>query len=75
MALGFVVIYKATGVINFAQGALVTLGAYLAYNFHQTWGFPSLALVIAVRARASSASSSSDCCCVVWSGDRFSASS
>jgi len=36
VALGFVVIYKATGVINFAQGALVALGAYLAFNFHQT---------------------------------------
>lgn len=49
VALGFVVIYKATGVINFAQGALVTLGAYLAYNFHQTWGLPfALALVMAV---------------------------
>ena len=27
VALGFVVIYKATGVINFAQGALLALGA------------------------------------------------
>ena len=40
VALGFVVIYKATGVINFAQGGLVLLGAYLAYNGHQTWGLP-----------------------------------
>jgi branched-chain amino acid transport system permease protein len=31
VALGFVVIYRATGVINFAQGGLVALGAYLAY--------------------------------------------
>jgi branched-chain amino acid transport system permease protein len=31
VALGFVIIYKATGVINFAQGALLALGAYLAY--------------------------------------------
>lgn len=30
VALGFLLIYKATGIINFAQGALVTLGAYLA---------------------------------------------
>jgi len=30
VALGFVVIYKATGVINFAQGGLVLLGGYLA---------------------------------------------
>jgi branched-chain amino acid transport system permease protein len=40
VALGFVVIYKATGVINFAQGGLVLLGAYLTYNFHQTWSVP-----------------------------------
>jgi branched-chain amino acid transport system permease protein len=40
VALGFVVIYKATGVINFAQGGLVLLGAYLTYNFNQTWGLP-----------------------------------
>ncbi|HEV2062882.1 MAG TPA: branched-chain amino acid ABC transporter permease, partial [Solirubrobacteraceae bacterium] len=31
VALGFVIIYKATSVINFAQGALLALGAYLAY--------------------------------------------
>lgn len=29
-ALGFLLIYKATGVINFAQGDMITLGAYLA---------------------------------------------
>ncbi|HEX2040450.1 MAG TPA: branched-chain amino acid ABC transporter permease [Acidimicrobiales bacterium] len=40
VALGFVVIYKATGVINFAQGGLVLLGAYLTYNYHQTWDVP-----------------------------------
>lgn len=40
VALGFVVIYKSTGVINFAQGALLLLGMYLTYNAHQTWGLP-----------------------------------
>ncbi len=54
VALGFVVIYKATGVINFAQGAFVALGAYLAFNFRQTWGLPfALALVLAVIVGAS----------------------
>jgi branched-chain amino acid transport system permease protein len=33
VALGFVVIFKATGVINFAQGGLLALGAYLGYTF------------------------------------------
>ena len=28
-AVGFLLTYKATGVINFAQGALITLGAYI----------------------------------------------
>jgi branched-chain amino acid transport system permease protein len=53
VAMGFVVIFKATGVINFAQGALVTLGAYLAFNFGQTWDLPFvLALVMAVAVGA-----------------------
>lgn len=37
IALGFSVVYKATGVINFAQAALVLLGGYLTFNFTQTW--------------------------------------
>ncbi len=31
VALGFVVTYKATGIVNFAQGGLVTAGAYLGF--------------------------------------------
>ena len=38
IALGFVVVFRATGVINFANGAFVLVGAYLTYNFSQTWG-------------------------------------
>ncbi len=33
VALGFVLIYKATEVINFAQGELMLLGAFIAYSF------------------------------------------
>ena len=40
VALGFVIIYKASGVINFAQGGLVVLGAYLTYNANTTWNLP-----------------------------------
>lgn len=40
IALGFVVIFRATAVINFAQGGFVLLGAYLAFNFNQTLGLP-----------------------------------
>lgn len=49
VALGFVIIYKATGVINFAQGGLLLLGAYLTYNVHHTWGVPFyLSIVVAM---------------------------
>jgi branched-chain amino acid transport system permease protein len=49
VALGFVVIFKATGVINFAQGGLVVLGAYLTYNAHHTWHIPfALAVIVAM---------------------------
>ena len=53
VALGFVIIYKATGVINFAQGALVLLGAYFFYGFFEELGLPFLvAVAIAVVACA-----------------------
>jgi branched-chain amino acid transport system permease protein len=37
-AVGFLLTYKATGVINFAQGALITLGAYVAIWVTQRGG-------------------------------------
>ena len=53
VALGFVVIYKATGVINFAQGALLLLGAYFTYAFTDQAGLPfPLAVLLAVVACA-----------------------
>lgn len=50
IALGFLVIYKATGVINFAQGDMVTLGAYIALWAYQDqqltlWSSYTLAIV------------------------------
>ena len=51
VSLGFLVLYKATGVINFAHGDLVTLGAYLAAWFISTSGIPIvLSYVIAIVA-------------------------
>jgi len=44
-ALGFVIVYKATGVINFAHGELLLLGAYLVYAFHDQVGVPFVAAV------------------------------
>ncbi len=53
VALGFVVIYKSTGVINFAQGGLLLVGMYLTYNAHVTWGLPFwLAVVLAAALTA-----------------------
>jgi len=40
VALGFVIIFKATHVINFAQGGFVMLGAYLTYQYSALWGLP-----------------------------------
>lgn len=44
-ALGFVVVYKATAVINFAHGELLLLGAYLVYALHVQAGLPFVAAV------------------------------
>ena len=41
MALGLSIIFGMIGVINFAHGALFTLGAYAAYQLQGTLGFPA----------------------------------
>ena len=51
VALGFVMVYRATGVINFAQGGLLALGAYLAYAFNTVAPF-AVAVVLALIATA-----------------------
>ena len=40
VALGFVLIYKATEVVNFAQGQFLVIGAFVVYNATETWGLP-----------------------------------
>ena len=53
VALGFVVIYKATKVINFAHGELLLVGAYLVFAFRSGAGLPFyLAVVLATVAMA-----------------------
>ena len=52
-ALGFVIIFKATGVINFAQGYFLLVGAYVVWagivDFGLHWSFAIvIALVVAV---------------------------
>ncbi len=46
IGLGFVIIHKATGVINFAQGGFMLIGVYVAYNAQSTWGLPLWVAVI-----------------------------
>lgn len=46
VALGFVIIYRATGVINFAQGGLLAVGAYLTYAFANDAGLPFFVAVV-----------------------------
>lgn len=49
VALGFVVIFKASGVLNFAHGSLLLLGGYLVAVLHDDLGFAG-ALAVAVLA-------------------------
>ncbi|GAC1354965.1 MAG: branched-chain amino acid ABC transporter permease [Variovorax sp.] len=43
IALSFVLVYKGTGVVNFAVGEVMMLGAYLYYAAHVTFGLGPLA--------------------------------
>lgn len=40
IALGYSIIYKASGMMNFAQGDVLTLGAFLGYTFFSLMGLP-----------------------------------
>lgn len=53
VALGFVIIFKSTQVLNFAQPALLLLGAYWVVYFATVWDFPFwIAIGIAVALSA-----------------------
>ncbi|MGE0718807.1 MAG: branched-chain amino acid ABC transporter permease, partial [Alphaproteobacteria bacterium] len=43
VALGIVVVFKATGTVNFAHGDLFMIGGFLAFTFHVMLGMPYLA--------------------------------
>ncbi len=62
VALGFVLIYKATKVINFAQGHLLLLGAYLYFFF---------AVELSLNPLLAIAASSIVAACVGFSIERF----
>ena len=50
IALGFVLIYKATEMVNFAQGDIMMLGAFVAYTYINALGMPFLWGVLATIA-------------------------
>ena len=50
IALGFVLIYKATEMVNFAQGDLMMLGAFFAYTYTNLLEFPFFLAVVATIA-------------------------
>ena len=61
MALGLSLILNLTGVINFAHGGFLALGAYLAYTLMPYVGFWGALAARAGPDRAASAWSSSAC--------------
>lgn len=50
IALGFVLVFKATGVLNFAHGSFLMLSAYLALTFLERMDLPFLAGLVLVAA-------------------------
>jgi len=53
IALGFVLIYKATEMVNFAQGDMMMLGAFFAFTFSNVMELPFLlVLLLTVMAMA-----------------------
>jgi len=49
MALALVLIYKATTVVNFAQGEMAMFGTFIAYVVFHDWGWPvGLAIPVAM---------------------------
>ncbi|MEE9612704.1 MAG: hypothetical protein V3W19_15740, partial [Desulfatiglandales bacterium] len=53
VALGFVLIFKSTDAVNFAQGEMVMLGAYLGVTFFTILKFPFLVVFIIVLGTSS----------------------
>ncbi len=53
VSVGFVLIFKATEIFNFAQGNLMVIGAYFGYSLISSAGLPSwLGAILAVAAAA-----------------------
>ncbi|MDT0433855.1 MULTISPECIES: branched-chain amino acid ABC transporter permease [Streptomyces] len=52
VALGFVIVFKASGVLDFAHGSLLLLGGYLVAVLHGTLGFAGAAAVAVLATAA-----------------------
>ena len=66
VALGFVLIYKASGVFNFAQGIMVVFAALTLVGLHDL-GIPALlALVLALGVMFLLAVGIGGWCCGLW---------
>src|SRR5262245_66299789 len=53
IGIGFCVIYNASGIVNFAQGAFVMMGGMMTYSALNTLGLPlPLAAAVAIGAVA-----------------------
>jgi branched-chain amino acid transport system permease protein len=49
VALALVLVFKATGVINFGQGAMAMVGTFLAFTATTNWGLPlAVAILVAM---------------------------
>jgi branched-chain amino acid transport system permease protein len=55
IAMGFVVVFKATNVVNFVHVSVLMLGAYLVARWHDALGFLGAVLVAAVACAAAAA--------------------
>src|SRR5215468_9172710 len=47
LALALVLIYRATRIVNFAQGEMATLSVYMAWQLNQ-WGLPFWLCLLAI---------------------------
>jgi branched-chain amino acid transport system permease protein len=55
LAMGFVIVFKATSVVNFAHASIVMLGAYLVARWHDPLGFAGAVAASAVVCAGASA--------------------
>jgi branched-chain amino acid transport system permease protein len=55
IAMGFVVVFKATNVVNFVHASVLMLGAYLIARWHEALGFVGAVLVAAIACAAAAA--------------------